>query len=296
MTSGKNNPKDLKAPDEQDGSAGTGPAEEQREKSGRGSAMATGSGNKEERTQKPPSGQEVQAMRKKADVTMKEAAGQLKKVDVTGGVVQVSDEETMATSHGFVLSKVEVGRGSRAVIYKACNPSNKEIACKVTAVKNLKGIGKTRYLDSLKILRFLIKKPHVSLLATEEVFATSDKIYVFCPLMTQDLAHRMTQMSGVFTEEESLRIGRQVAEGIAFLHSMGVAHERIRFVSFSGIQKLFSCSSSLDLDTFSSTSVESQRSVAWDGSSRSMTRKRIPTFWSKDRQRRSFNHSMPQKS
>lgn len=143
------------------------------------------------------------------------------------GPKKVQDDEAVA-QEGYKVSSVEIGRGPRAVIYKANNKDNHMMACKLTKLSDIRGESRERYHVSLKFLKQLMShEGHVNVLATIAMFETPEKIFVFMPLMKGDLVQKMAQ-SGSLSERDSVKIARDVGSGLKYLHEQGLAHERIK--------------------------------------------------------------------
>lgn len=137
------------------------------------------------------------------------------------------NEESMARKEKWKLTRQDLGRGNFAVIYKATDPEGRAIACKVTTLKPLSNEYRTRILKSLGIQRFIKDHSHPNICSIYEIFMTAEKLYIFCEAMSTDLLKKIKK-EAPFKEETALSIGKDVAEGLAYLHSLGIAHERIR--------------------------------------------------------------------
>ena len=143
------------------------------------------------------------------------------------GPKKVQDDEAVA-QEGYKVSNIEIGRGPRAVIYKASNRESQVMACKLTKLSDIRGESRERYHISLKFLKQLMShEGHVNVLATVAMFETPEKIFVFMPLMKGDLVQKMAQ-SGSLSEKDSVQIARDVGSGLKYLHEQGLAHERIK--------------------------------------------------------------------
>lgn len=137
--------------------------------------------------------------------------------------------EEMLTREKYIIVRQNIAKGAMANLYKATDPNLRELVVKVTPLKhdsNLKYI--KRYEATFGILRYLQGHPHPNVVRIFEVFATPDKAYVFMDIMEKDDLKAKIKTSGPFAEELSYKYAREIGEGLAFLHKIGVAHENLK--------------------------------------------------------------------
>ena len=143
------------------------------------------------------------------------------------GAKNVLNEEVLENKEKYKILRQDLGRGKYGIVYRAQDPVGRDIACKVNTFKSLPSDYKARILKSLGIQRFLKDHPHPNLMVIFDIFMTPDKLYIFCQAMNTDLLKKIKKEAPL-PESEALGIGKDVAQGLAYLHSLGVAHERIR--------------------------------------------------------------------
>lgn len=149
-------------------------------------------------------------------------------ITTTPGAVVIQTEDVIARVHGYKILRHELGRGKIAVIYKAEGPNGQTgLACKMSTISALPPDQINRYLSSMPIQRYLKEHSNSHISPIYDIFQTSDKVYVFTEAACMDMLRKI-KMEGPFTESQALHWGKQIAEGLAYLHSIGVAHERIR--------------------------------------------------------------------
>ena len=143
------------------------------------------------------------------------------------GAKSVINEHVLQTKEKWVIHRKDIGRGHYSVIYQANDPLGRRVACKVTTLKPLPSNSRSRILKSLGIQRFLKEYGHSNILTIHEIYLTQEKLYIFEDVMKTDLLKKIKNEAPL-PEGMALKIAKDVGEGLAFLHSIGVAHERLR--------------------------------------------------------------------
>ena len=143
------------------------------------------------------------------------------------GAKSVINEHVLQTKEKWVIHRKDIGRGHYSVIYQANDPLGRRVACKVTTLKPLPSNFRSRIFKSLGIQRFLKKHGHPNILAIHEIYLTQEKLYIVEDVMKTDLLKKIKNEAPL-PEGTVLKIAEGVREGLAFLHSIEVAHEQLR--------------------------------------------------------------------
>jgi hypothetical protein len=143
------------------------------------------------------------------------------------GAKSILNEVVLSKQEKWTIHRKDLGRGNYAVIYQADDPVGRSVACKITILKALPSDYKARIMKSLPIQRFIKEHGHPMILPIHEIYLTQEKLYIFEDAMKTDLLKKI-KTEGPLDEIMALRIAKDVGEGVAYLHSIGVAHERIR--------------------------------------------------------------------
>jgi serine/threonine protein kinase len=113
------------------------------------------------------------------------------------------------------------------LLHRAENPAKKQIAVKITTLAPLPTQYRFRLQSGFNILRYLKEHAHANIVPIEEIYESPEKSYVFMDVFETDLFQRIKR-EAPFKEKEGLRIAKDVAHGLQYLHSIGVAHENLK--------------------------------------------------------------------
>ncbi|KAI1294780.1 Testis-specific serine/threonine-protein kinase 4 [Halotydeus destructor] len=143
------------------------------------------------------------------------------------GAKKTPNEETLAAREKWAIIRTDIAKGAFANLYKAKDPTQKEIVVKVTP---LKGDAKycARYAKTFPALRYLVGQPHDHIVAIFEIFVTPEKAYVFMDMMDKVDMLQKIKKEGPFGEEQAFKWAREVGQGLEYLHSSGLAHENLK--------------------------------------------------------------------
>ncbi|RWS02918.1 testis-specific serine/threonine-protein kinase 1-like protein [Dinothrombium tinctorium] len=129
---------------------------------------------------------------------------------------------------GFILKKSElVGSSKFSDVYKAKKKDYAEdICCKIIKMKVSASLLLSIYSKrSLKILQTL---NHPSILKIFKLFTTTqaDKLYIFMELGENGNMTNYVKNNGAIPEKQALILAKSLADGLGYLHSLGIAHRR----------------------------------------------------------------------
>lgn len=185
--------------------------------------MAQEAREEEDRTRKA-----TEATQNTAATRLTNLKDQIKNVINNAMARKLPNEEVLTTRDKWLIVRTDMGKGAFAKIYKAKDPTKKDMVVKITPLKGIDLRYIQRYQASFGILRYLVSHPSPNIVPIREIFATNDKAYVFMDQMEKhDLLQRIKQ-EGKFPEQHSLNWFRQMAEGLSYLHGIGVAHENLK--------------------------------------------------------------------
>ena len=143
------------------------------------------------------------------------------------GAKQVQKEDVIVNVDKYKITRRHVANGTYSAVYYGEDPRGFEVAVKVTPLKSLPRDIREKFLNSLKIRGFLKDHRHSGILPIYAIYQTPEKLYTFCHIMKIDLLKKIKK-DGPFPDDYAFKIGKQVADGLAFLHSRGIAHQRIK--------------------------------------------------------------------
>ena len=85
-----------------------------------------------------------------------------------------------------------------------------------------------RYVKTFPILRYLKLHQGPNLLPIYEIFASTEKAYVFMDIMEKTDLLQKIKKDAPFSEERSTAWIIEIGKGLAYLHKIGVAHENLQ--------------------------------------------------------------------
>lgn len=145
------------------------------------------------------------------------------KILANTGAKKVINEESLHLTEKYSIQRSDLGKGTYGLVYRAEGPNKKAIVCKVTSLSPLPAQYRFRLQAGFNTLRFLKEHPHMNIVTIIDIFESPDKSYVFMEFFETDLFKRIKK-EAPFKQSVGLGIGKQVAAGLTYLHSIGVAH------------------------------------------------------------------------
>jgi serine/threonine-protein kinase len=120
----------------------------------------------------------------------------------------------------------EIGRGGMAIVYLAQDHRhNRSVAVKVLREELLGSAHADRFLREIK-LEGQLQHPHI--LPIFDSGSCKGVLYYIMPYVEGETLRARLDREGMLTLEDTLRIGRQVAEALAYAHEKGVIHRDIK--------------------------------------------------------------------
>ena len=119
-----------------------------------------------------------------------------------------------------------IGRGAGSCVYKIrCLKSGKYAALKVIEKKESFDKIKKRLTNEIEIH---ISLRHPNVISLYNHFEDDDNYYLLLELCERGDMHTHLKSKGVFSENEIRNFGRQLAEGLLYLHSNNVIHRDLK--------------------------------------------------------------------
>ncbi|MCL7927621.1 MAG: tetratricopeptide repeat-containing serine/threonine-protein kinase [marine benthic group bacterium] len=120
----------------------------------------------------------------------------------------------------------EIGRGGMAVVYRARDLRHgRDVAFKVLLPEIAAAVGPERFLREVELAARLT---HPTILPVFDSGQVDELLYYVMPFINgETLADRIERI-GPLPLEESLRIAREVADGLAYAHSEGIVHRDMK--------------------------------------------------------------------
>ena len=127
---------------------------------------------------------------------------------------------------GRYLIERELGRGGMAIVYLAHDRKHdRPVALKTIRPELVPSLGSQRFLREIQIAARL---QHPNILPLHDSGEVDGLLYYVMPYVEgESLRHRLDR-EGQLQVEDALRIARQVAEALAYAHSLGVVHRDIK--------------------------------------------------------------------
>ncbi|HET7380932.1 MAG TPA: serine/threonine-protein kinase, partial [Gaiellales bacterium] len=122
--------------------------------------------------------------------------------------------------------EAELGRGGMATVYRSRDlKHDRDVAVKVLRPELAEALGRERFVREVKLAA---KLQHPNILSVFDSGEADGLLYYVMPLVEgESLRHRLLR-EGQLPIDEALRIGREVAEALAYAHSHGVIHRDIK--------------------------------------------------------------------
>jgi len=134
---------------------------------------------------------------------------------------------TGVKGQNFMLQR-QIGRGNFATVYRCIDtndPSRTKYACKVISKQHLDEQANANLNREIQILRSV---QHENVLTMRDLLETRDLIFIILPFMGGgELFEKVSQQSH-FSEREARRVLRQIASGLAYLHSQHICHRDLK--------------------------------------------------------------------
>ena len=120
----------------------------------------------------------------------------------------------------------ELGRGGMAVVYEAHDVRHgRAVALKVLKPELAAAVGSDRFLDEIQVTAGL-QHPHI--LPLHDSGEADGLLYYVMPYVQgESLRHRLARERQL-PVDEAVRLGGQIAEGLAYAHRQGVVHRDIK--------------------------------------------------------------------
>lgn len=138
-------------------------------------------------------------------------------------VSSFSAEKAWLLERGYRLGK-EIGRGSNGRVFSGvCLDSGAEVAVKMVKTVGMGQQDRRRLRREIQLLKGM---HHDNLLDYVTAFENERHVFIVTELMKEDLFDRTSRTP--LSEDEALKVARQVLCALKFLHSRGIAHRDIK--------------------------------------------------------------------
>lgn len=137
----------------------------------------------------------------------------------------IANEEVLKPN-GYDLNRVDVAAGRTGKIYKAKDTKNgTELYVKLIILSSVKAKVAEKLKESLKVVKYLKHNRHPNVVKIYDIFTTKEKVYIFMEITDGSFK---TAIKGNSSDEATVRKwANNIADGILFLHSNGIAHQNI---------------------------------------------------------------------
>lgn len=170
--------------------------------------------------------QQLAVLQEKKKMELKRAS-ELPKLLSNSGAKKLVNEDSLAIKEKYTIQRKDIGKGTYGFVYRAEDPDKRQIAVKVTTLKSLPQEYRFRLTAGFNTLRYLKEHPHPNIVSLVEIFESPEKTYIFMEYYEIDLFQRIRK-EAPFKEKDGIGIAIQIAEGVKYLHSIGVAHENLK--------------------------------------------------------------------
>ena len=132
---------------------------------------------------------------------------------------------TGALEDRFSIVK-EIGRGAFSIVYQVSeNKTNQVFALKHLSKKILNKEDLPAIIREIHIMKQI---QHQHIITLYEIFETSDSVSIVLEYIPGELFDRITHRPEPFSEKEAANIVGQIMDGLAYLHSKGIAHRDLK--------------------------------------------------------------------
>jgi 5'-AMP-activated protein kinase catalytic alpha subunit len=151
---------------------------------------------------------------------------EIKDIKNSESIEKVLSEDNINRKGYTITRSGAIGSGLYFEVYKArFSEDARQLAVKVIllaktpqSVKNCFDERRTRILVYLR---------HNNLVRVCKLFETSEKIYVFMDFAENKTIHQFVTKEGAVSNEKAKKWSKEVANGLQFLHSLGISHRYI---------------------------------------------------------------------
>ena len=120
----------------------------------------------------------------------------------------------------------ELGRGGMAIVYLAHDVRHdRSVALKIMLPELAASLGKERFLREIQIIA---KLAHPNILPLYDSGQADGQLYYVMPFVTGESLRSLLERERQLPIEDAIRITREVVDGLAYAHSMGVVHRDIK--------------------------------------------------------------------
>jgi len=143
--------------------------------------------------------------------------------DNPGGCLQ----NMAAFKRKYKVHRTEIGRGAFSTVRLGENrETSEQVAIKIIEKKNVVTENAKKNLD--REIQILVRVHHPNIVSMKDLYDTGDRFLFVMELVTGGELFDRIVKKGSYSEEDAQTLVRQILQGVAYLHSNGIAHRDLK--------------------------------------------------------------------